>query len=84
MIGGPSVDRHHLVPRTLGGRDAVWMHRICHRKIHSVLTEKELGARYHTFDALRAHPDLGRFVRWVQKKDPEFVARHRPHRDKGK
>ncbi|MEO1230490.1 MAG: HNH endonuclease [Myxococcota bacterium] len=79
MIGGPSIDRHHLVPKAEGGRHAVWMHRVCHRKIHSLLTEKELARDYHTFEALRGLEELQAFIRWIQKKDPEFVTRHRSH-----
>ena len=78
MIAGPSVDRHHLVPKTAGGRVTVWMHRICHRQIHAVLDERSLALAYNDAAALRAHPDIARFVRWVQKKPPEFHARTAP------
>jgi hypothetical protein len=80
LVRGPSVDLHHLVPRTYRGRETVPMHRICHAKIHDVLTEKELRDRYFTAERLREHPELGRFIDWVQRKPPEFVARHRSPR----
>lgn len=80
MIDGPSVDRHHLVPKTEGGRATVVMHRICHRKIHSVLGERELATAYADPAALRAHPEIARFVRWVQRKPPEFYKRTEPAR----
>lgn len=76
MVGGPSVDRHHLVPRSQGGTEAVWMHQICHRKVHSVLDEKTLARHYSTFEQLLGHPEIATFVRWVKKKDPEFRSRH--------
>lgn len=79
MVGGDSVDRHHLVPRSFGGRTAVWMHRVCHKKLHSVFTEKELARRYFTFETLLEDGEIQRFVKWVQKKDPEFLTRHRTH-----
>jgi hypothetical protein len=78
MIPGPSVDRHHLVPKTEGGRATVFMHRICHRKIHSVLDERALATAYADPDALRAHPDIAAFVRWVRTKPPEFTKRTAP------
>lgn len=77
MIAGPSLDRHHWVPRSEGGRTQDWMHRICHRKIHSVLSERDLAACYDTPEALRAHPDIAAFLRWVRKKPPEYMDRHR-------
>ena len=42
LIPGPSVDEHHLRPRSQGGRDTVRMHRVCHSKIHSLFTEQVL------------------------------------------
>lgn len=80
MHAGPSVDRHHLVPKTAGGRETVWMHRICHRKIHSVLDERALADHYADPADLRAHPEIARFVRWVQRKPIEFTKRTEPKR----
>ncbi len=78
MLAGPSVDRHHLVPKSAGGRETVWLHRICHRKVHSVLDERAIASAYADLDALRAHPEIARFVRWVRKKPPEFYTRTEP------
>jgi hypothetical protein len=75
MVDGPSVDRHHLVPKSEGGRRTVVMHRICHRKIHSVLEERDLATTYPDPEALRAHPEIARFVRWLARKPPEFYKR---------
>lgn len=74
MLDGPSVDAHHLLPRSQGGRDTVMLHRVCHRKIHAELSEKELARQYNTLEALRAHPDIADFIRWVARKPPEFTA----------
>lgn len=73
MIAGPSVDAHHLVPKSQGGRETVDMHRVCHRKIHAELTERELRDAYHSVEALRAHPAIADFIRWVARKPPEFT-----------
>jgi hypothetical protein len=80
MLEGPSVDRHHLVPKTAGGRATVRMHRICHRKIHSVLDERALASAYAEPEALKAHPEIAAFVRWVRKKPAEFYKRTEPAR----
>ena len=76
MVPGSSLNDHHLIPRTYGGRETVTMHRICHAKIHAVLTERQLRDQYHEIDALRGHPELAAFVRWVRRKSPEFVDGH--------
>jgi len=76
LVPGPAVNEHHLVPRTYGGRETVRMHRICHSKIHSLFSEDELRDRYFTLERLQGHPEIAKFVRWVRKKDPEYVGRN--------
>lgn len=71
-LGTVNIDRHHLVPRTFKGREQFPVHKICHRKIHSVLSERELLQHYHTWEALRAHPDIAAFIVWVARKPPGF------------
>mgnify|MGYP000078271851 CR=1 FL=1 len=80
MIEGPSVDRHHFLPRTEGGRAAAPVHRICHRKLHTLWTERELARLYSTPEAIRGHPEIQRFVRWLRGKPPEFWAPTRTQR----
>ena len=70
-------DAHHLVPKSKGGRDTEVLHRICHRQIHALLTETELGRDYASVDALLAHPQIARFVAWVRTKPPGFAERTR-------
>ncbi len=73
MIDGPSVDRHHWIPRSEGGGGAVPLHRVCHRMIHRVFSETELSAVYQTPEALRGHPEIARFIAWVRRKPPSYV-----------
>jgi len=75
MVAGPSVDRHHFLPRSEGGRESRPVHRVCHRKLHSLFTERELARGYATPEAIRAHPEVARFVAWVRGKHPEFWVR---------
>jgi hypothetical protein len=77
MVPGPSLDQHHPVPRSHGGREAVAMHKICHRAIHAMLSEGELAEEFSTFEALRAHPTLAQFIAWVKKRPPEYYDRTR-------
>jgi hypothetical protein len=84
LIAGPSINKHHLTPKTFGGRVAVWIHRVCHSKIHSLFTERELKAHYHTFESLLSHEDIQKFVTWVRKKPPEFTAKNRTAKRKGR
>ncbi|MEL7013110.1 MAG: HNH endonuclease [Pseudomonadota bacterium] len=65
---------HHLIPKLKGGKGGpvVLLHQICHNEIHATLTEAELARDYNTIEALRAHPRLEKFVRWVRKRPPAF------------
>ncbi|MCB2008719.1 MAG: HNH endonuclease [Rhodoferax sp.] len=76
-IPAPQRDAHHLVPKSRGGRETEFLHRICHRQIHALLTESELARDYNTVEALMAHPEMARFVAWVRGKPPGFAARSR-------
>lgn len=77
MRAGSVVDQHHLVPKSKGGRVTVLMHRICHRKLHTVLSEDELARDYASPERLREHPDIAAFIRWISRRPPEFDDRHR-------
>lgn len=67
-------NKHHLMPLSKGGRNTptLLLHKICHDKIHAVFTETELKRYYHTIERLLEHQEIRKFVKWVQKKEPEF------------
>ncbi|MEM6374876.1 MAG: HNH endonuclease [Pseudomonadota bacterium] len=68
---------HHLIPKLKGGKGGptVLLHQICHNEIHATLTEAELARDYTRIDALRAHPRLAKFIRWIAKRPPGFISR---------
>lgn len=70
-------DAHHLVPRSQGGTATALLHRICHRQVHALFSERELARDYASADALRAHPDMARFLDWVRTKPADFMERTR-------
>lgn len=75
VLGEVNVDRHHLVPRSFKGREQFAIHRICHRKIHATFTERELFKNFHSWEALRSHEEIKRFIEWVAKKDPGYYSK---------
>jgi hypothetical protein len=74
-LGEANIDRHHLMPRAYKGKGQFPIHKICHRKIHSLFTERELRDRYHAWEALRRHDDICNFIAWVSRKPPGHYAR---------
>jgi hypothetical protein len=77
-------DAHHLVPKSRGGSITVFMHRACHRQVHALFTETELARHYPTGEALRAHPEIGRFIDWLRDKPYDFNPPTRRSRSKGR
>ncbi|MFK7988961.1 MAG: hypothetical protein AB8I08_23285 [Sandaracinaceae bacterium] len=84
---------HHLIPRTLHRKprykrqftrealqQGVMLCRDCHDAVHRFVSEKELGAVYRTLDALRAHPEIARFVAWVKGRPGRHRMRKGPRR----
>jgi hypothetical protein len=77
---GRRAEWHHPVPKSRGGRETVPVHPICHRTIHAVLDNKALARDFAQADALRAQPEIARFLAWVKDKDPDFHAPTRRRR----
>jgi len=73
LVQGPTIDEHHLVPRSQGGKEKVLVHKVCHQKIHQALKPRELARTYNTWEALRGHPEIDKFIQWVKKRPPEFL-----------
>jgi hypothetical protein len=66
------IEFHHLIPKTFKGTEGIYVHRICHRKIHSTFSERELLHNFHTVEALRSNSEIQTFVQWVANKPPAF------------
>jgi hypothetical protein len=75
LIPPSQRDAHHLVPKSKGGRQTTYLHRICHRQIHAWLSEAELARAYNTVEDLLAHPGIASFVAWVKTKPVDFYER---------
>lgn len=74
QLGTSNVDKHHWIPKLDGGKEASHIHKICHQKIHSVFTERELTHYYHTADRIREHEQMRKFIKWVQKQPIDFYS----------
>lgn len=82
-----STTRHHLIPRmrhrqsrVLGSttraqrNETIDLCGPCHKHVHAVVSEKQLAADYNSIAALRTHPEIAKFVRWIARKPPDFRA----------
>ncbi|WP_026942317.1 HNH endonuclease signature motif containing protein [Hellea balneolensis] len=73
---GQKREKHHIIPKSKGGTETVLVHPICHRKIHKVFSRTEL-VKLGTIEALKAHPDMGAFIKWIARRPPDFYGRTR-------
>ena len=76
------LTRHHLIPQTRhknrrNKRDfdrndvrqrIALLCRPCHSHVHATLGNKRLEREFNTVEALAAHPEISRFVRWVARR----------------
>ena len=67
---------HHLTPKLKGGTHAgtVRLHQICHSAIHARHSEAEIARRLADVEALRADPEIARFLAWIRSKPDDFHA----------
>jgi hypothetical protein len=72
-LGDTHIDEHHLVPKSKKGREKAAIHRVCHMKIHATLTETQLAQDYFTWESLKAHEEISKFIAWVQKRPIDFL-----------
>ncbi|MCU0735151.1 MAG: hypothetical protein MUF20_06465 [Methylotetracoccus sp.] len=85
------VTKHHLIPRSQHDKRyarrrftreemvsrVAWLCPPCHKFIHTVFTERELGAAWNQLEALRQHPEIADFIRWLAAKPSDFMPRVR-------
>jgi hypothetical protein len=92
------LTRHHLVPRTRHKNiknkrnnkaldrqallQTVGLCAPCHRHVHATIPNKELEREYNTLEALKAHPEIDKFVEWIKRK-PHGTAAARTRRRAG-
>lgn len=72
MFYGFSVNRHHFIPKSRGGKEMDFVHKICHSKIHSIWTNKELEREFSDPEKIIDHPLMEGFLVWIKNKDPLF------------
>ena len=82
MWEGNSIDKHHMVPKCRGGKQTEYLHKVCHRKIHSIWSEKELEKEFNDPVIIREHEEMIKFIKFIKKKDPDYYDRNEQHNRK--
>lgn len=74
---------HHLIPRTLHSNkkfnklydkmfmrtNGIWICKsYCHKQIHKLISEKEMGLKYNTKELLLSHEEVKKYIEWRKKR----------------
>jgi len=72
VIPDDQQEKHHLVPKSKGGKITVCLHHVCHRQIHAIFTDGQLAKTFNTIPAMLEDPAIQKFVAWIKSKPPGF------------
>jgi hypothetical protein len=75
------ITRHHLIPRSEGGRDVIDLCIPCHETLHSFFSNQTLVNELDTLEALQRQPDITPYLKWIRTQ-PDRVVRVNTRRDK--
>ena len=79
-----NLTKHHLVPKSRGGKETEKLCRTCHRQLHALFTNKELEKGLNSVEALTENDEIAKYLAWVKTKNPDqyFRASLPPERRK--
>ena len=72
-----NLTAHHLIPRQHTKRknmdisSTIDICSACHKQIHALFDNKRLAKELNTIEALKAEPQMGKFLAWVSKQNPQ-------------
>lgn len=81
-----NLTKHHLTPKSRGGKETERICRTCHRQLHALFSNKELEDGLNSVEALTANEDVQKYLKWVRNKNPDqyFRATFPPDRKRKK
>lgn len=62
-------EKHHLTPRCKKGKKTILICIDCGNQIHELFTVQELKNLYNTIEALKSHPRMQAWAKWVRNKN---------------
>jgi hypothetical protein len=67
---GARKTKHHLIPKSKGGKNTLDICRDCHKAIHACFSHKELAKEYHTIEKLLTRESFRKMVGFIAKQHP--------------
>ena len=66
------IEKHHTIPKSRGGKETKMVCCSCGEMIHQLISLKELKITYNSIKALKSHPDMKTWIKWISKKPNDF------------
>jgi hypothetical protein len=79
---GKSINQHHFLPKSKGGKEQEYLHRICHDQIHGLWTNNQLEHEFSVPETIKNSPLIENFLKWIKNKDPLFYLKTKPSKNK--
>ncbi|WP_040214827.1 HNH endonuclease [Clostridium polynesiense] len=81
---GVETTVHHLVPKEEGGRNMATVNLCipCHRQIHALYSNRDLGLRLNTLEKLKKDEKISRYLHWIKKQNNENIIRIKNSRER--
>ena len=83
-LGTLNVNEHHWRPKCFKNKEKSPMHMICHNKIHSIWTERELEKEFFEPERIRENDEMQRYIKWVSKFPPAFYESSKDSRQRSR
>ena len=67
------TSRHHLIPKSEGGKITADLCSPCHKTLHRFFTNRTLAKELHTVESLRNDPEIARYLDWIRKQPDRLI-----------
>jgi len=61
-------EKHHLVPKSKDGKESILVCCNCGDTLHQLFDNNVLKLELDTLQAIREHPQIQTWIKWVRKK----------------
>ena len=61
-------EKHHLIPKSRKGKETILVCCNCGDKLHQLFDNKVLEKELSTVEAIREHPNIQKWIKWIRKK----------------
>ena len=76
------LEKHHIIPKSKGGKETIIVCVDCGDMIHKLIPLNDLKKTYNTVPALKSHPSIIKWVKWVNNHSQFSICMSRKKRKK--